>query len=423
MPPLLYRVFLRPLTVFLLLMAVFCAYKPVFAQNAADQTQVKATDPYRIKGVPVDVSADSALVARKKAFAEARRKAYEAMATQLLSAEQRPQLVVPDDRVIAGLVRDVEIVSEKMTSHRYVGVLDVRFNPQAVKRTMQLATPGAQPAVPVEGEEVQTQAQRQPLNPTDEYIYSPDKKSPRETTPASSARSILILPWYGVTGRQTLWGQGNPWRAAWEENAGLSRDKSSSIVLPVGDAKDMQDYAAPQPLSRNINIASLMSRYNANTAILAVAEPGMTGDLMVSLYRYEGDNPIPIGRFGVDSGPDILADAVSKSVASIKSLPPVEMAAPVELSVFASPMAGSYRTIAQFSNLQQWVAMRNILTRTSGINSMVVRSISPSQANIEFTYGGDVSVLVGSLAQNYVKLSPVPPGTLGDAQYMMVMER
>lgn len=415
MSPLLYRVFLRPLTVFLLFMAVFCAYTPVFAQNTAD--------PYTVKGISVDVSADSALVARKKAFAEARRKAYETMAAQILTPEQRPLLVVPDDRVIAGVVRDVEIVSEKMTSHRYAGVLDIRFTPQAVKRTMQLAEPGTQVA-PVEGDVLAEQrTELNPGAPTSEgsdYVYSPDKK--RQTTPASSVHTTLVLPWYGVMGRQTLWGQSNPWRAAWEESLSLSRDKSLSITLPAGDASDMRDYAPPQPLSRNVNIGALMARYNASAVILAIAEPGVNGDVAITLYRYDNDNPVPISRFAVDGGSDVLGEAVSKAAAAIHGLPPIQ-AAPMQTSMpaFAGPIAGNYRTVVQFANLQEWVAIRNALTRTSGINSMVVRSISPSQARVEFTYGGDVTALVASLAQNSLRLSPLADGAMSDAQYMLIM--
>jgi len=429
MRPMLYRVFLASLTVFFIGMSVF-------APNTAS---AQGDDPYLIKGITVDVSANSAIEARKKAFAEARRKAYEQMAAQILDAGDLPNLVVPDDRIIASLVRDLEIKSEKMTSRRYVGTVDVRFTPAAVKRTLQVsAVPQLTDpnAVVTTTTTTTTQTALPTAGMGEEYIYSPQNGGTvRSSMPASNVanpvaqnRAILVLPWYGQMGRQTLWGQGNPWRAAWEESNSLSRDKSLPILLPVGDVDDLRDYSPPQPMSRRGDIDNLLKRYKASEAVLAMAEPNAEGGAVVSLYRYDNGAPVPVGRFGVDaSSRDVLGEAVQKSAAALRAMPaqaasmapaptPVSVTSPGMISpvpvIAAPPVGGTYHTLARFSGLQEWVAMRNALTRVPGLGVVGIRSISPSQANIEFTYTGDYAHLATSLTQSGLQLAPLPPGTV-----------
>lgn len=432
MRPMLYRVFLASLTVFFIGMSVF----------GVSSARAQGDEAFLVKGVTVDVSASSALEARKKAFAEARRKAYEQVAGSMVPASERVNLVVPDDRVIASLVKDIEIVKEKMTSRRYVGTLDIRFTPAAVKRTVTTAV-GALPNALETTQAVATALPAAGMG--EEYIYSPRQGGAVRDRAAAAkpvvaqARSILVLPWYGPMGRQTLWGQGNPWRAAWEENASLSRDKSAPVLLPVGDVDDLRDYSPPQPLSRRGDIENLLKRYHATEAVLAMAEPKEQGGAVVSLYRYENNAPVPIGRFAVDSSsPDVLGEGVQKAAGMLKSLPAWEPeAAPTPVSVsstgtitpvpqIVAPVGGTYRALARFSGLQEWVAMRSNLSRIPGLGVIGIRSISPSQANIEFSYGGDAASLSAALAQAGMQLATVAgnvPVTAGTPQYMLSMAR
>ncbi|MBU6234675.1 MAG: hypothetical protein KGQ41_02425 [Alphaproteobacteria bacterium] len=414
---------------------------------------------YTVKGVQVDVSGTSALDARKKAFTEARRKAYGMMADKILSAEQRPNLVMPDDKVLASLVRDFEIVQEKMTTKRYAGTLDIRFTPAAVKRTIQIADvpqtqstdQTAQGAQPVDAQ-TQTSAtaaatSAQPAisaADAENYIYSPSRKgvvptsAPKETPSARKSDVVLVLPWYGPIGRQTLWGPNNPWRAAWESNGALENDKTLPVVLPVGDVEDMRDYAPPQPLSRRGNVEALMKRYGATQAVLALAEQS-AGGVLISLYQFQNGVPIPMGRFGLEGAAGdeaALKEAVAKSVASLKVMPGLDLpvaSTPVSMTPEtrapiqpAQPEGGQYRTLARFSGLQQWVAMRQALARVPGLTSLNVRAISPSQANVDFAFAGDSAVLMGILAQSGLDLEPAPEGiSTADrpAQYTLGFKR
>lgn len=425
----------------------------VMAQNAAP-----SADPYTVSGVSVDAQGDTALAARKAAFAEARRKAYGMLGDRLLKPEERPNLVMPDDRVLAALVRDFEIVDEKMTSKRYVGTLDIRFLPAAVKRTMRVAdTPQVQPgpdaapqvdAAALPKDEDGTDAASRPATAFEDpenYIYSPAHKglvqvngsgTPTDPAVVAGKTTVLVLPWYGPVGRQTLWGDDNPWRSAWESNADLARDPVMPVVLPVGDVDDVRDYSPPQPLSRSVDMTTLMTRYHATQAVLAVAEQDSDGRLFVSLYQYEGSAPVAVGRFSLDAALSQapFAEAVSKTVETLRGLPGFSsgvvaaktggVSAPIEASFSRpAPLAASrpYRVLARFSGLQQWITMRQSLMRADGVSSLRVRAISPAQANVDFSYDGDASALAAFLGQSGLDLQPAPAGAAqgGAAQYTL----
>lgn len=452
MRTLLYRFFSAPLTIIFAGLLLFAAPTPASAQD----------DPsYTAKNISVDISGSSAIDARKKAFAEARRKAYQQVAATLVPADQAANVVIPEDRVIEGMVRDFEIIREKMTTRRYAGTMDIRFVPAALKRSVQVAaaTPAADTAT---DNTANTGAQADSKPVTDaaiepvaavsgdgqDYVYSPARKAAvgvggKATDAVARAETktspVLVLPWYGPVGRQTLWGQTNPWRDAWEADAALARDKAMPVVLPVGDVDDLRDYSPPQPLSRRGNVGQLLKRYGAGQAVLAVAEETAQG-IVVSLYQMVAGNPVAMGRFGVDGGDSkkAMADAVRKAAASIRAMPALADTAvtPTNVSVTSdaqpvapavvAPADGAYRALARFSGLQQWVALRQALGRVPGIGPVSIRAISPSQASVEFQYGGNPQGLAALMAQNGLSMQPAPEGVTGagaPAQFTLSMAR
>jgi hypothetical protein len=399
---LLYRFFLVPLII-------------IFMMSAPIDVQAQDASVYTVKNVFVDVQGLSALDARKNAFVEARRKAYAQLADRLLDASQRPNLVMPDDKTLAGIVRDFEIVNEKMTTKRYAGTLDIRFNPSGVKRVMQVSDAPAPQAVDGAVKDSSAQMPAKPEVPRtttafddpDTYVYSPAKNDVVKVdgdTPVK--RSILVLPWWGPVGQQNLWGQNNPWRDAWERDGSLARDDDMPVVLPVGDTDDLRYYNPPQPLSRQVNVTALMQRYSATHVVLALAAQSTDGSIFVSLYKYENGAPIAIGRFGLDASlsKTPFAEAVKKTVSSLRVMPDMAQGRvyPPEdnLTQFVAPVsqpAVQYKVLAKFSGLAQWVSMQQSLSRLEGATGLKVRAISPSQANVEFMYAGEVSALVQAL--------------------------
>lgn len=443
-----------------------------------------ANDALLVKGVEVDVSADSALSARNKAFAEARRKAYEHLAARNMPESDLENLNIPDDAVLASMVRDFEIENEKMTSRRYVGTFNVRFNSN-VRRALSVQkqpapTTGTHYVLGQEGSEftpthnatgqgagqgtglgASPHSTSSPYANERDIVYSPARSNLARTNigrqPAYNAASntapasahvqntpVLVLPWYGVRGRQTIWGADNPWRAAWEGSANILKDTTMPVLLPVGDVDDVRDYAPPQPLSSQGDIKGLMRRYNVADAVIALAEPAEAGAIVVSLFRIENGSPVAMGRFGVDAGAgrDSLKQAVTRTVESLRAMPknaPLQVAQPgqsvqtEQSGQMSDPYApyqpvhqsGAYNAganhafevaatqftaLARFSGLQQWVQMRNALSAIPGIRALDIQSISPAQAQVQFNYAGNSQSLADLLAQNGFQFVPLASG-------------
>ena len=432
MRTLLYRFFFSPLTVFFMLLCLIGASFPASAQDSA---------LYTVKGVSVDVSGTSALDARNKAYVQARRAAFETIAGRLLKPEDVAGLVVPDDKILSSLVRDFEIVNEKMTTKRYAATLDFRFSPAGVKRNLKTA-PAPKAEQDAQALPAQEQGESAPLperpaaavngtqdafkDPGD-YVYSPVRKAAREALAEPSF--VLVLPWYGAVGRQTLWGPSNPWREAWE--AAGQKVKTAGVVLPVGDVDDLRDYAPAQPLSRKGNVNALMQRYGASRTLLAVAEPAASGGIDVSIYEMVDGSPLPMGRFGVDAaqGASAMPRAIDKTLAALSGLPGREgdeksfraTPATVQEQTPAAVQTAHLTAIARYNGLSQWVAMRTAMQDVKGVNALNVRAISPTQASITFSYQGDAAGLEGALARSGLRMEALPQGA--GAQILLTMGR
>lgn len=424
---LLYRVFSRALIVFFA-----CAL--VFMAQAQAATGPNKGDDYLIKGITVDVQGSSALDARDKAYTAARRTAWQQLVMRL-SPKDAAAMPLPEDKAISSAIKDFSIENERMTTRRYLGTVNIRFKDAAAKKILGSLRSGAFEASADTEDTVITGSDE-----TGTAMRRRDDPDHIRRAAENAGPVTLVLPWYNAGGRSVLWGQANPWRAAWEEKNGLSRERT--LVLPVGDVADMRLYSPAQPLSQGGNIDGLMKRYRATSAILAMAEPLPDGSVNVALYRYSGNVATPVARFGIDaSARDTLGDAVAQSADAIKSANAnTNMPAPVQVSVApgsvsvpqtrTAPAGGIYRTLARFSGLQEWVAMRQALSRVPGMGTISVHSISPSQANLEFDYKGDAGALMNAFAQNGLQISMLPQGLAvatgpGDVQpqFMLSMGR
>ncbi len=116
-----------------------------------------AAAPYVVSGVPVDVTAADAAMARDQAIAEGQRKAFSMLMEQLVGVEKAATIQTPDDAQLAGMVQDFEVESERLSSVRYIGVMTYRFDAASIDAIigkpadgMPDVTIGAVPSGPVQ---------------------------------------------------------------------------------------------------------------------------------------------------------------------------------------------------------------------------------------------------------------------------------
>jgi hypothetical protein len=131
----------------------------VAAGLAAGSGPADAAEPYEVTGVEVDVTAADAVTARDQAYVEGQRKALDKLLEQLVGAEKAATIRRPGDDELSGMVQDLAVESEQVSSVRYIGVLTYRFEAAPIdaligkpseEATMGVANPTL-PAGPVRG--------------------------------------------------------------------------------------------------------------------------------------------------------------------------------------------------------------------------------------------------------------------------------
>ena len=137
---------------------------------------VRAESFLTVADVPVDVTAKNAAAARDQAIANAQTKAFDRLVRRLVANPADQARIKPSQTEIEALVQDFAIESERVSSVRYIGLYTVRFRAAAVNKYL------ADAGVNAVGDQQQ----------------------------------VIVLPIYRGPSGQVLWGQGNPWRNAWD---------------------------------------------------------------------------------------------------------------------------------------------------------------------------------------------------------------
>lgn len=395
--------FITATSIFLL--CAFFVIPPVFA------------DQFSVENIAVDVEGENTIAARDKALVKARRDAYNILTSRLLKAEERNRVSGADDSTIATLVDNFEINREKLSQKRYLANISIHFNPQAVRGYMGRYTNMAVTDTYTQANQLPAQSNQQPYN----------------TTQIGQVGNTLLLPWYGEGTNVTLWRDTNPWKQAWSTYLRSSPAQNLKLVLPIGDVTDMQFFNPQKPLNYDQGgLDRLLQRYNADTAIIAMADPLPNGMTRVSLYQSTTMMPRFIDRFVVpapnsDSNANSLYPAIYKTIDSVETAdlaPTNTQGSDIALndtSSFAidntayTPIEAEIR----LSSLQQWIGIKQSLNMVNGVNNIEVRSLSANRAVIAFEYSGNNDALRRALRQRGLALSNNPNQYNGASPYVI----
>ena len=164
-------------------------------------TAVAAADLFEVRDVEVDVTADSAALARQQAIAEGERKALEILLDRLVAGEA--DVALPEGPQLQALIQDFSIVSEKASAVRYIATMVVRFDADAVRAWM------VEQGVPFA---------------------------------ARPSEPVVVVPVWEADNSLTLWDDPNPWREAWDESTA-----SASLVPTRTRPSPIVSCARPAP--------------------------------------------------------------------------------------------------------------------------------------------------------------------------------
>jgi hypothetical protein len=357
----------------------------VLAMSCAPIPAQAAEDVFTVSGVKVDVTAENAVAAREKAFSEAQETAFKALALRILGEEVAKTYPVPSVASISTMIKDFEITDERLSAVEYIATYTFRFDGNSVRAQFNM-----------------------------------------ENTPYNAAsRPVLVLPFYQMGSRITLWQDSNPHLGAWSRSN--AQGGLLQIRVPLGDIRDIADVGDDQALTyRRDGLYQILERYNTSEAIVLIAVPGpadaadVPTDISTMIYRTDRDRPEYVQT--VKTMPDensTTAQLYDKAVREVRAALQRDWkseaagsyaytATPHAQQDGAMPhaIAGNVMTVrAQFSTMQQWIETRQAIRRVPGLVGMKVRSVTPREAVVELEYTGDELTMKSALTQQDLVLS------------------
>ena len=341
---------------------VWACVAVVLAVVAAESAPAQDTEVFEVRGVAVDITAETAAAAREEALAEGEKKAFERLFQRMTLSEDRDYL--PDlnreDRAL--LVRDFTVAEEKTSAVRYLATLNYRFNAEEVRNLLiDYGVPFAE----------------------------------------TSSKPVLVLPAYEAAGALVLWDDPNPWRAAWRTRPVV--EGLVPLMLPVGDLADIAAIGVEQAVAGDRQrLDALVRRYRTGDMLVAHAILGLDPDggrplLEVLLARFSPAGPehTTAETFRSEDGESIETLLVRAAAA---------LAAAVEddwkrdnLMQFGRP--GVTAVAVPIRGLADWLAVRSRLGRVAVVRRFDLVLLSLDEARINLHYLGDVDQLALALAQ------------------------
>jgi hypothetical protein len=314
-----------------------------------------AADSFAVRGVAVDVTANTVAAAKEQALAEAARTAFRRMLERLTAPADYARLPNVDANQY---VRDVVFEHERSSAVRYIATLTVRFNAVAVRKLLR-----------------------------DSNIrYA-------ETRP----RSVVIVPVFKSAGtpKPVLWDDPNPWRNAWSAagSGGLV-----PLVVPTGDIIDVAAVTVEQALSNDAeHLQALASRFRTTDVLVVAAALNAAGtQLDVSLQASPGvPKPFETRTFSTsapEGGTDGLLRQAALDIAQALD------ATYKQENLLAFDRASSLSTMVPLKGMEDWLAVRERLSRVPQVRSFEVVSLSREEAALVLHTVGEQDQVKAALA-------------------------
>lgn len=333
----------------------------------APQSAVAADDVFEVKGVAVDVKADTAAEARRVALARGERRAFYALLNRLTLAEDQERVPELSGDEISGYVLDFSVSEEKTSTVRYIARLNYRFKPDPIRGILR--------------------------------AYG---------IPFAETRSkpMAVLPVMEIGAATVLWDEPNPWRHAWG-----ARDKPVGlvpIVLPLGDLQDVSTVGAAEAMAGDPErLAAIAQRYGATGTIVAhnniTVPPGSTRQQMTAtLYRPSDPYPVDANTVTITQrdGENLegmmnrLVDETHRRIENLWK----------QRNLIIETGTGVLAVTVPITGLSDWLAIRDQLKGIGIVRNADVVLMSRDQVRVNIHYVGGADQLTTALEQANLSL-------------------
>lgn len=346
---------------FLLVIALFFPLQS-FAGEAIVNSQVE-----------VDVVGKTPEDARSQGAAKAEVDALTDLLNKLAPSGTTADIISQlDARKISKMVKNSQILDEKVTGNRYHANIMISFD----------------------GDELS------------DLITKTAAQTPE--TKESTVSSFLVIPAYSQDGgKEVLWEDDNPWRNVWK-NVGLEV-VSGDVIVPYGDTND----------SNSINVKNLETvsygtlapttiRYGVSDIVILDAKLTSKPDLVLSVSKRRiarGRSEVNLMTYRADPQEtrDLLLTRAARDIVYNLQHKKSE-----ELSNLQNTRGGERNklmVLASISTLGSWTKLRESLTALPMVDNVEVLAISARQVDMVLHYRGAADALARAITAQKIKLT------------------
>lgn len=337
----------------LCLLLVTLAPQIARAQNA---------NPYEVKGVTVDVTADTASAARAQALREGQQRAMTILLERMTLKSDYPRLPGLSPEEITEYIQDFSVAEEKTSAVRYLAKLNYRFRPGEVRELLRAFN------IP--------------------FAETPSKP-------------VLVLPVLRRAGAMLLWDDPNPWRSAWQQ-----RSAELSLVptiLPLGDLADVAAIGVDQVVAGDQQrLEAMAKRYDAGS--VAVAFASIRHDPARSLWVLD----VTLTRYNLTIDPQTTVvtyvSEFGETAESLLSRAAKQVTQLIEDNwkrdnLLSSSHQEAIAVRIPITGLREWLDMKTRISRVAVIRETELVQLSRAEAQVILHFIGDVGQLIIALEQ------------------------
>ncbi len=329
-----------------------------------------ASPAFTVRGVQVDVTAETAAAAREAAHAEGHVKAMNKLMARLLPSDELGLLRQLKAAEILALVRDFSVGNERTSDVRYLAELTFRFYPDPIREL--LRANGLRHA-------------------------------------ETMSKPVVVLPIFGAAGEAVLWGEGNPWWEAW-----AARPPGGWLVpltVPLGDLGDLAAIDAARALNGDVEaLGAIARRYGAEDVL--ITQSVLLGDSELGQARLQVGS-VRLGRHAQQTTIDTYRQPEGGTVQDLLALAADAVAAAVQESWKQGTLLrpGSERRISVSVPIGQLAELLEVKRRLVGVASVrgtEVMALSRSKTELAITFVGEEEQLVLAMSQSDLNLTLNP---------------
>ncbi len=323
-----------------------------------------------VRGIAVDVTAETAAAARETAHAEGHVKAMEKLLARLLPRDELTLLRKLEAREVLAYVQDFQVEDERTSDVRYLASLTFRFKPEPIRAL--LRANGLRHA-------------------------------------ETMSKPVVVLPIFGAEGEASLWGETNLWWTAWAGRR--PGDWLVPLVVPLGDLGDLTAINAERALGGDAEgLGTIARRYGAEDVLITQAV--LLGDPEAGPVRLQ----VGSARLGRHAQQTIIDNHFQDPAETLQDLL-ARAAAAVDAEVQESwkqsnlLRPGSQRSITvtvPVAKLTDWLEVKRRLRGVAAVRRTAVTALSRGRTKVKITFVGDEEQLVLAMAQSDLNLALYP---------------